>query len=378
MKSGFLLLFFALAAEARRESDDLCLRRVFDTMKKRAQAQGNYKPIVHPEVSALNEVTERFFYNREGLKLSGVRFKVSDRPTRLRGLADAKEIRPDHELFLGKVLEIEGLPPPVRPGTPDTPALLHPKMRHYFEKMREYGYALGLDTSLEQTHAGAYFRESDRLIGIRRNTSWTSFLHEFQHLEFAHYISPDYGYIRESIRSGRRLKDVLPPEVLKAWGPRRTAHLESLMGKRLPSLAVNETMAVEAELESIGWKRYQPRVGTVAAKYALRHQITELGKVAAKRPLSPREKLTLWEAQRRYDVMNAWDTWLPRTAGGTALGAGVMGATALTWNALRFDVSRYREIYYDNDGNIVGVEPSGKLVYSQRTPLGPIVNPLKR
>lgn len=377
MKPGFLLLLYAFAARARTfdAHDDACLRRVFDTMKKRAQTNGNYKPIVHPEASKLDEVSHRFFYNREGLKLAGVRFRVSDRPTRLQSLAETREIRPDHELFLGKVLELEGLPAPVRPGTPDTPALLHPKMRRYFDKMKEYGYALGIDTSLEQTNAGAYFRASDRLIAIRRNTSWTSFLHEFQHLEFDRYIAPDFGYIREALHSGKRLRDVLPRDVVRAWGRQRTTQLESLIGKRVPYRAVNETMAVEAELESLGWKRYQPRVGTVAAKYALRHQITELERVAAQRPLSPREQLTLWDARRRYDVMDAWDTWLPGAAAGTA----VTGtAAALTWNAVRFDESRYSEIYYDHDGNIVGVEPSGNLVYSQRTPLGPVVNPLKR
>ncbi len=202
------------------------------------------------------------------------------RSTKLKGGITMQEIR---ELPL---LVVDELPSKKMKGR-NPLALFHPEMEKYLEVLREKGYELVIDPTNSLYGAGAYFAPSEKLISLNPNSSWQTFLHGFQHLEFHELIKREfYTFQDKIIRQGSSMEDLLQPEIVSYLGPKKIQRLDKLMGQGLPVTAVNETMSVSDELDLIGFKKWVPSAlggkltsAALTQDYALRHQINELRKI---------------------------------------------------------------------------------------------------
>jgi hypothetical protein len=296
--------------------------------------------------------------------------------TDLASLVESGEIhyvssKPDP--FMGKVLRVDTLPGKKGPAKFSTPALLHPEMAAYKAKIEEMGYRLVVDTSIQFTGTGGYLWESERTLAILPDSDWATFAHEFQHLEFAHYLEKGFGQTASNVKRGYSLSSLLPAELRQTLGSARIKRLEALIRRELPEMAINETLSVEAELKTMGFRRFTPLARARHAKnYALRHQITGLLKTKELRPLNAKERSTLHDALVSYAL-------LENPGKAAAAGAIVQGGAALVvYEAMdrisapgdapprkrrEYRLDDFKAVYYDDHGNMIGVTMDGKLTY---------------
>jgi hypothetical protein len=265
---------------------------------------------------------------------------------------------PTEETKYGKILQIDDLPPAGKSTSYSTNALLHPEMAEYKAKLEKMGYHLTIDTSIPFTGSGAYFSSFDNIVALRPNSTWQTFLHEFQHAEFDHYFGAHFGQLQEVVASGKNLNQVFPNDLVQTLGKDRVSKIQSLLEKGMTYTAVNETLSVDAELKAMGFHRYIPNSGAVQTEqYALKHQITELSGLAESgHPLTAAQTKALAEAKKRYDKLSTYDLKAAATIGA---GTGAVAGTAI---AAALD---YRQILYDEHGNVVAQKKDNTWVRLQ-------------
>jgi hypothetical protein len=330
-----------------------------------------FKPINAPSSVSVKNVAAQTASDIKSLDKMGVKFRPSNDPTCLDGNVNTwnktkLETSPGQKPDYGKVLTIDELPPPGTATGPSTNALLHPEMAAYKAKLEQMGYRLTVDTSTPFTGAGAYQWSYTKVVSLRPDSTWQTFLHEFQHAEFSHYLEGGFSRLEASVANGGTVRGLMSPQMVQTLGADKVQRLQTLLEKGLPELAINETLSVEAELRVMGFRRYIPLVGTGTEKYALRHQITELNKIAESGgTLSTAQSKTLSQAKTRYAALLAYDTGGPAAAAG-ALGATEIGALKLYQKNGDKDPNSYLQIVYDDRGNVLGQRQDGSWIKLQK------------
>lgn len=155
-------------------------------------------------------------------------------------------------------------------------ALKNPKMPEYLKKMKEKGFSLIVDPSLgvesDAISILGRFSPSRRSIRILPNTTWDTFMHEYQHLEFFNL----------GLRSGHVFKTTnLTKEEVKM-----IKETKSLIKKGFSNETIDETLAVKKEISTLEKMGYSPWSMPVykARKYAWEFQEKDIAngaKVAA-------------------------------------------------------------------------------------------------
>jgi hypothetical protein len=266
-----------------------------------------------------------------------------------------------------------------------TPAFTHPDFAAKFRELQENGVDVIVDTSMRKANAGGYFsaaRDGERpAIALSPDTPWNSFVHEYQHYEFSKL---DFNNIRMtagvSLNSGENFSEVLSrtnPDVFNQIGPQRLAKLDSYIKRGiLDKLALDESLAVDQEVASLGWKTYTPDGALAeyqANRYKLDHQVDGLNRQIAAingnaaipqrvreaqlavlnrtlAELSTQAESDLAAIKIRYpELRNAQvrDRNL-------AIAGGIAGAGAIAWGA-------YTKIFYDQNSNVIGVKADGSV-----------------
>ncbi len=283
--------------------------------------------------------------------------------------ADARGFR-----YYGEIYTVDTLPKPLAKGSAYTEALLHPEMARYRKLLDKMGYQLVIDTSLGPMNTKGYVCVKNRILALEPTSSWQTFIHEYQHVEFDHYIKPHFFSLENLVAEGKSIKDVLPIEEQKAWGARRVALLQTLLEKQLPETAVNESLSVDAQIRSLGFHRFLPTGDAMSARlYALEHQITELEKLPK---LTATQEHTLKHAIRGYKLFMLQDYGyrIGATAAiGAAVGAPIYNrlkrlrnakaiSAQTTINQPSEDPNNYRQILYDKKGDIIAQTNAGTWV----------------
>jgi hypothetical protein len=330
-----------------------------------------FKPINAPESVSVKKVAAQTASDIKSLDKMGVKFRPSNDPTYLDSNVNTwnktkLETSPGQKPDYGKVLNIEELPPPGTATGPSTNAFLHPEMAAYKAKLEQMGYRLTVDTSTPFTGAGAYQWSYTKVVSLRPDSTWQTFLHEFQHAEFSHYLVYSFSRLEATVANGGTVRGLMSPQMMQTLGSEKVERLQTLLQKGLPSNAINETLSVEAELRVMGFRRYIPVIGTGTEKYALRHQITDLNSITESGgALSVEQSKTLSQAKMRYAALLAYDT------GGSAAAVGVLGGTEI--GALKMinkngdkDPNSYLQIVYDERGNVLGQRQDGQWVRLQK------------
>jgi hypothetical protein len=230
---------------------------------------------------------------RSELDALGVKYKARDG-----SYADRWMKLPEDARGRSSLLEVLELPLPSASPGPMTPALLHPDLPTFIEKLNDKHALLVIDSSLAATNVGGYFDGVH--LALRSDMPWHVFLHEFQHFEYHRSYGIFYSTVRMRLEAGGTHEEGLPreyvhdPRYIERFGA-HVLEMKRLIERGLPDLAVNETMSVKAELDVLAhlpeWifgKAYR-----FAAIYAEHHQLNELVELARKRPLAANEQASL-------------------------------------------------------------------------------------
>ena len=254
------------------------------------------------------------------------------------------------EAYYGTLRKVTKLPPAGTEASASTNAFLHPEMAKYKQRLDDMGYTLAIDTSLPQTGAEAYNWGYRKVVAMRPDSNWQTFVHEFQHVEYDRYLKRRFDKLRVAVSRGNKLEDVLKLKIQNRIGPERVRRLQNLLKKEVPELAINEALSVDEELRVLGFRRYIPGVGSRSVKYSLRYRISLLEKVP--RRTAVQEK-TLIEAKRQYETLNRYEN-LPTVAAAAGL---TVASGAITHKILYPE--DYRQIVYDENGNVVAQKHNG-------------------
>lgn len=265
----------------------------------------------------------------------------------------------------GQILRIDSLPEPMPKGSALTNAFLHPDMKSYKAELDKMGISLVVDTSVGFTGSGGYYTPGE-MIAVTPNMSWHEFLHEFQHVQFDRYIRNDFNNYVYEVREGKDLLSVLPVEVVSKLGSKLIKQLEILIKKGIPENGVDETLAVDEQLKTLGFRRYTV-LGRYYKKYALRHQISSINKdlpFQQDDAISKQQRKTVLQAKIKHGLLTQAD-YLP-----LGLPIVTMAGYLFWWNVKKDKNTNHRQllnkiqnVYYDDQGNLIGVLPDGTLVY---------------
>lgn len=265
----------------------------------------------------------------------------------------------------GKILMVTDLPPPGTATGPGVNAFVHPEMAAYQARLEAMGIDLVVDTSTNFGGAGAYFWGHTRVLALRPNSTWQTFLHEFQHVQFDRFVAPNFQRMQQLAISNRPIESALTAEQLTELGPQRVARLQELLTRELPVTAVNETLSVEQELAALGLRRYLPFVGSGSRSYALRHQITELERIPATSRTAVQQQ-ELERANRELTLIRGYET-TATVVGGAAIVA-VPGAVGfggvVAYKEYGDDIGDFRQLFFNERTNkpVMGQKTDGSWV----------------
>jgi hypothetical protein len=236
--------------------------------------------------------------------------------------------------YYGQLLKVDELPPPGKDLGAKTIALQHPEMAAYKKRIEDMGYNLVIDTSISTTGAEAYIFDFTKVLALSPKSSWQTFVHEFQHVEFNRFLRDKAWGFQLEVNKKKRLTDVMRLRTQKRLGADRVKKLEKLLKKQVPKGAIDEALSVDAELRVLGLRRFVPGVGSRSQKYALRYQISLLEKHTARTPIQDE---TLRKGKETYKWLERYEQ-VP-TVAATAPLVGVSG----------FAAEKYLQVFYDDD-----------------------------
>jgi len=268
----------------------------------------------------------------------------------------------------GEILRVTELPTPVQNGSLSTPAFRHPEMAKHAEELRKMGYDLVVDTSMRGTNTGAYFWDHTRVIALRPDSNWQTFLHEYQHAQFAHFIRPRFSQYQEAVGTqGRSIREVLPERAIAAYGDREVGRLETLLRQGHTELGVNESLSTARELDRLGWKKYVPFVGTEPRIYGANHRAHSLAELQSQGiTLTPVQQKALSSARQEVVIAQV-NRWSPLAAVGTAE---VIVISRIRSEKPKWEIIQPKNVIYNpSSGEMIAELPDGRLMsYSPFAP----------
>lgn len=287
------------------------------------------------------------------LTTMGAMFKKVDGPTFLDEAIEYKGINvveKNGEKVRGQLYEIEALPAAAK-SSGSQYALLHPEMAAHKAEIERLGYKMVVDSTLQLGPVQGYLDPTRKVVGIGPNANWSLFKHEFQHLEFDYFIADRIGRFVKIKREGKSLAELWKGQgrAVERLGMDSVRKIEKMLNEGHGSLAIDETLAVDAQLKAAGWKRYAPMTHAYMKSYAYSFQAKTEG--TAGRVASVKDTLML--------------------VGEVAVVAGVGGyVTAATFNP-----NNYLNILYRETGELFAQKQDGtwvEFVFDKRAMPRPI------
>ncbi|NUN05517.1 MAG: hypothetical protein HUU57_07130 [Bdellovibrio sp.] len=185
------------------------------------------------------------------------------------------------------VLKITQLPATKGKALYNTPAILHPEMQKDLEDLRRIGVDVRIDPAMKAFNdEKAFFYDTSqaqarRVINIGATAPYEVFKHEKTHALFSHYIKPKLDDLKKASSEGKSLDSILTEKEMQGFGKENLRNLERNLKRDNTELALNERLAVDAQLSEMGLMRYAPRAVDTEA-YGLRHQLEGYQKIYEK------------------------------------------------------------------------------------------------
>ena len=314
---------------------------------------GDTRPIRLKKVVKDKDIQRRYNDIMGQIESLGVSYKSIDLPTLLKTEVEKGKIKINGNRFSEKIFEIIELPKTKGKKDFRTKVLLHPELPIYVEKLKRMSYKLVIDTSMEFAETGGYFNDVDGVIAILPDSSWTTFLHEFQHVEFIRYVSPIFDSLEETAMDQESLEFLIKNSGLSELSSERVSRIVELIEDGFPELAVNETLSGEVELEALGFRRYLPFKGSKIKDYTLRHQITELSKInLSERTL--KQKKSLGKARRDFvfQKLYRFGAYSAIHSANLAASIAVAGGVIAIYNSFKSEPEDYIQFLYKKGDKI--------------------------
>lgn len=331
---------------------------------KKLVEKPTFSPLTRPNNLSVTDVIKTDTLIQKELSKMGLQFSKDEAGVPyLKEIVDYGLMNYDGDQF-GSILKITGLPKATGKGSIFSPALTHPEMASYLEKMKAAGYDLVIDTTMAHAGAGAYFHPLKKYIALGPNSVWSDFIHEYQHLEFNSFIEGSRLAEMVKLRSeGKRLVDALPSDVVSEIGVGKIKTIQKLIDKGVSqSNAINESLSTTAELTAMGWKQYVPSQGPWRYRYMLRHQITEIEALGD--AMTPQQRRLVEKNKRAHKRSEVYEKVGQSvvTHAPTVVVVGSVGAGVLVWSDA-IPSNEYIRIYYDVNGNTIGILADGSWEY---------------
>lgn len=210
------------------------------------------------------------------LTTMGAKFKRVNGPTALDEAIEYKGIivvEKNGEKASGQLYEIQALPTAAK-ASGSQYALLHPEMAAHKAELERLGYKMVVDSTLQLGPVQGYLDPTRKVVGIGPHANWSLFKHEFQHVEFDHFISARIDKYVEMKKEGKSLAELWRGQgrAVERLGMASVRKIEKMLNEGHGSLAINETLAVDAQLKASGWKRYAPMTHGLTKSYAYSFQ----------------------------------------------------------------------------------------------------------
>jgi len=277
--------------------------------------------------------------------------------------------------------------PPVIAATKENidatlPALEHPFFKSYFDKLKQKGYRVVIDPTLQLVRTDGVHNSATRIIRINPGSSWAVFVHEYGHMLFSEAgLKNNYTSFLTS-KGESRVKDFFSGDNLKKL-KEAGLDIDSLLlsiKKELPTIAANEAHSVSLEFETL--KKYRtkilPKLGFAAldshqlgAKlYALDWEIQEITAIPDLKRTHAQNMALQNAIVKRTALKLAVEvaSWLSPAAAGTAIGLGLVYSGTAAFNLGReYQRKEEREkrgniIYYrEATGDFVVIDSSKEM-----------------
>lgn len=266
---------------------------------------------------------------------------------------------PEGQWFMGRLLNIDQVPPAHATGNYFTPFMNHPEFASTLERLRGMGYDVVIDPTNSLVGAGAYYnpigQPGRRYIGMGANSNWGTFLHELQHLEFDHVTRNHWPSFENAARgSGPSMIEVLSPEEVQTLGLERIQRIEDLLSRGHTNRGIDETLSTELEarvlVQENGWRAYFPgtqsgRRRNLALAYGARNRVEGLRNINGDLSSAQRLELLLSQASAIGHSPQVGDVVAGATIG-TGIAAGLGGAAIGSYHLTAYFVN-------EDDGTII-------------------------
>ena len=139
-----------------------------------------------------------------------------------------------------------------------TRALEHPDFPAELERLHKEGYQVVIDPTLSHPNGTVKAVHAGRakIISLRPDSNWATFMHEVQHQYFSKFIFDTYNDLSLSVRSGHDIRSTIPDEVRAKYTSKQIDELEKYMKAEMPEIAANERLSGMQENELYGFRRY--------------------------------------------------------------------------------------------------------------------------
>lgn len=321
-----------------------------------------FRPIAKTKTS-VEALTKSTVSQKTQLAKNGVKVEEAATPTYVESQVKywgGVEMKAESSYF-GEVLDITALPVKKNSGGTFSNAFSHPEMPEYMKSLKKMGIDLSVDTSLTQTGAGAYYGIGER-IALRPDSTWQTFLHEYQHAQFDAYLRPRLDELTKAVyQEGKSVADVIPYLKQAGYTEKEVSRLEKLLKQGHTDTGIDESMATGRELDALGWKQFIPGVGLGPRSYGATHRANSLAELAASGiRLSDAQKRSLTAAKAQAILIVPIET-VGVVAGGATI---VMGSLKGGYEV----VQAAKVIYNEKTGDVIATTPDGRVVRTKVRP----------
>jgi hypothetical protein len=148
---------------------------------------------------------------------------------------------------------------------------------------------------------------------------------------------------------------------VKSVGADKLRKIQSLLDRGVTEEnAINESLSVAAELESMGWRRYVPRSGGGSAyRYMLRHQITDLEALGP--AMTDQQKKLVRSNKIKHAISEKMDKKSSLYAAGAIAAGGSASAGIYAYTKIMEEEPE--QIFYDSQGRVIMLLKDGTLKY---------------
>ncbi|MBL7545297.1 MAG: hypothetical protein JNL11_15875 [Bdellovibrionaceae bacterium] len=287
------------------------------------------------------------------------RWKHEDVPTALND--DIVVIEGDLGRYVESYRVVE-FPKVTGPRKYSTPTLTHPDFKQEVERLKSIEVEVRFDPGLGLEGTAGYYFPHQKVVLIKPDTPWHIFKHEAQHAHWdkiLNRLEEENAY-----KNAVTVEKVFRSQYGDKKGDEMWKRVLQLQKREPTGLALDERLAVEAELAEMGWARRFTKDALDAEGYALYHEIKGFKEV-----LDRGKKLTEVQAKEYQKTMKKMGIIVSLAQGSEAAKKFIPSVlnpssqSLLTisqkLNQMAQNAMKNQQVLFNQDGTIIYQRPDG-------------------